>query len=174
LPSPHQLCDSDERTRLSVPRSRIGAPHFLRHWLAVAVLAVVGCSADGIHTPQKFFPGSTRTSWEECNKFGQIGNEVAICASTGLLPNSTSASYNIQFSIPSPAHIRIAVFDEHAALVKVLFDADEPATLQGSFRIPPISWDFKDASGQPVPAGDYRLYFQSGEFTSTSDVRIDE
>lgn len=138
------------------------------------MIALVGCSADAIDSPQKFFPGSVETNWDECSKFGQVGNEVAICASTGLLPGASSPSYNIQFSIPSPAHVRIAVFDEHAALVKVLFDADEPATLQGSFRVPPISWNFTDVSGRKAPAGDYRVYFRTGDFTSKSDVVVEE
>ena len=137
------------------------------------MVALAGCSADGIHSPQKFFPGSTLTSWDACNKFGQVGNEVAICASTGLLPNASAPSYNIQFAIPSPAHVLVAVFNDRAELLQVIFDADEPATLQGAFRIPPISWDFNDASGHRVPAGDYRLYFQTGQFTSTSDVAVE-
>jgi len=134
---------------------------------------LVGCSADGIHSPQTFFPGSQRTSWDECSKFGTTSNVVAICAQTGLLPNATAVSYNIDFFIPAPEHVRIAVFDEHAALVKILFDADEPATLPGTFRPGLISWDFTDASGTRVPAGTYRLYFQAGDFVSTSDLDVE-
>lgn len=139
----------------------------------MAAIALVGCSADGIHSTQKFFPGSRLTAWDECSKFGQTGNTVAICATRGLLPGATRPSYNISFFIPSPQHVRIAVFDEHATLVKVIFDADEPATLSGSFRIPPVPWDFTDAAGHPVPAGPYRLYFQAGDFLSTSDVTVE-
>ena len=176
MPSRSWLCDSVVSIptfEAAVPRSRIGASFSLRILLVLAVASLVGCSADGIHSPQKFFPGSRLTSWDACSKFGEVGNEVAICATTGLLPGATSASYNIQFALPAPAHVRIAVFDEHAALVRVLFDADEPATLQGSFRVPPISWDFTDAAGHRVPSGDYRLYFQTGDFTSTSDVTVE-
>jgi hypothetical protein len=141
--------------------------------LVLTLAALVGCSADDIHSPQKFFPGSRLTNWEACSKFGEVGNEVAICASTGLMPGASSPSYNIQFALPAPAHVRIAVFNEHAEPVRVIFDQDEPATLQGVFRLPPIIWDFTDESGRRVPAGDYRLYFQSGDFTSTSDVEVE-
>jgi len=137
------------------------------------LVALVGCTSEDIHAPQKFFPGSRLTNWDECSKFGQVGNEVAICASTGLMPGATAPSYNIQFAIPAPAHVRIAVFDEHAKLIKILLDQDEPATLQGAFRLPPVSWDFNDASGHRVPEGDYRIYFQTGDFTSTSDVAVE-
>ena len=98
---------------------------------------------------------------------------MTICASELTLPGATSPSYNINFAIPAPEHVRIAVFDEHASLVRVLFDADEPATLSGSFRMPPISWDFTDAAGRRVPEGSYRLYFQAGDYVSTSDVTVE-
>ena len=89
------------------------------------------------------------------------------------MPNASAPSYNIQFSIPSPAHVRIAAFDQNAALVRVVFDADEPATIGGAFRTPTLSWNFDDASGRRVAPGDYRLYFQSGDFVSTSDVVVE-
>lgn len=145
----------------------------LRQWLAVAAIALVGCSADGIHSPQKFFPGSTLTNWDECSKFGTTSNTIAICATSGTLPGRTTSSYNVDFFIPSPAHILIAVFDEHANRVKVVFDADEPATLSGTFRIPPVPWDYTDESGRRVPNGQYRMYFKAGDFISTSDVKVE-
>jgi hypothetical protein len=89
------------------------------------------------------------------------------------MPGATSPSYNIQFALPEPTHVQIAVFDEHAKRVRLLFDQDEPATLQGQFRQPPISWNFTDADGHPVPAGDYRIYFSAGDFTSTSDLVVE-
>jgi hypothetical protein len=170
LPREPLLCDSE----VPVPRSRIRSALQLRTQLAVValVLALAGCSSDGIHSPQKFFPGSERTAWNDCGKFTESGNSIAICANTAVLPGATSASYNIQFALPSAEHVRIAVFDENAALVKVLFDADEPPTFPGSFRVPPISWDYTDAHGVHVPPGDYRLYFQAGDFVSTSDLEV--
>lgn len=133
---------------------------------------MVGCSADGIYSPQKFFPGSPRTSWDSCDKFGVPGNELQICAATGILPGKTEASYNIQFSLPHEAHVRIAVFNSGAALIRILLDDEEPATLPGQFRTPPVSWDFTDKNGKRVGAGDYRLYFESEQFLSTSDVTV--
>ena len=133
---------------------------------------LVGCSSDGIHARQKFFPGSQLTSWSACEKFTGISDQVQICASKGLLPGATSTTYNISFSLPNDAHILIAVFDQHAALVKVVYDADEPATLPGFFRTPAIPWDFTDAEGHRVHDGDYRLYFKTGQFQSSSDVVV--
>jgi hypothetical protein len=139
----------------------------------MVMLAVAGCSADGIHAPQKFFPGSQANSWESCDKFGTAGDQIQICASTGLLPNQIQPSYNIRFSLPNAAHVLIAVFDTHAERVKILLDDDEPATLPGSFRNPPVAWDFTDAQGNRVPSGDYRVYFRSGDFLSSSDVAVE-
>jgi len=89
-----------------------------------------------------------------------------------VLPGQSAATYNIRFNIPNSDHIKIAVFDSHAALVKVIFDADEPATLPNEFRSPPIIWNFTDANGHRVPDGDYRLYFSATDFLSTSDVPV--
>ncbi|MEK7347674.1 MAG: hypothetical protein AABZ94_02260 [Candidatus Eisenbacteria bacterium] len=138
----------------------------------LACFALVGCNSDAIHGRQAFFPGSTLTSWTACEKFSGISDVIRICASAGLLPGATQQTYNISFSLPNDAHVLIAVFDNHAALVKGLFNADEPATLPGFFRQPPIAWDFTDAKGVRVPAGSYRLYFKSGSFQSTSDVEV--
>jgi hypothetical protein len=64
------------------------------------------------------------------------------------------------------------VFDSQAALVKTLLDSDEPATLVGQFRVPPVPWNFTNANGNRVGSGDYRVYFKAGDFTSTSDVQV--
>jgi hypothetical protein len=138
----------------------------------VACLALVGCSSDAIHGRQTFFPGSRLTSWSACDKFSGISDEVQICASIGLLPGATNSSYNISFSLPNDTHVLIAVFDAHANLVKVLHDEDEPATLPGFFRQPPIAWDFTNVEGERVPPGDYRFYFKSGTVQSTSDLEV--
>ncbi len=140
--------------------------------LLLACLALVGCSSDAIHGRQAFFPGSRLTSWAACDKFSGISDNIEICASTGLLPGASAQTYNISFSLPNDAHVRIAVFDSHAALVRLLFDDDEAATLPGFFRQPPIAWDFTDANGVRVSPGAYRLYFKSGSTQSTSDVEV--
>ena len=65
------------------------------------------------------------------------------------------------------------MYDAHGALVRILFNASEPATVGSGFRIPPIEWDLNDAHGAHVPAGDYRVYMRVGDvFLSSSDVAI--
>jgi hypothetical protein len=55
----------------------------------------------------------------------------------------------------------------------VLLDAEEPASLPGEFRSPPVIWNFTDESGARVPDGDYRVYFSATDFQSTSDVAVE-
>jgi len=65
------------------------------------------------------------------------------------------------------------VFDSGAALVKVLLDAEEPASLPGEFRSPPVIWNFTDESGARVPDGDYRIFFSATDFQSTGAVTVE-
>ena len=154
-------------------RRRNRSTLILRLLLVLGCLLVAGCDSDSIHSAQTFFPGSERTAWDSCDKFNSATDEITICASTAILAGHTQPSYNIRFNIPNSDHVKIAVFDSHAALVKVLFDADEPATLPNEFRSPPIVWDFTDAHGTRVPDGDYRLYFSATDYQSTSDVTVE-
>lgn len=101
------------------------------------------------------------------------GNEVVVCASTSILPGATQTTYNIEFALPHDAHVRIAVFNSRAARIKVLLDSDETATLPGFFRQPPVPWDYTDENGQRVPGGDYRVFFETEDFSSTSDLEVE-
>ncbi len=140
--------------------------------LCLAAL-VVGCSADNVDSPLEFFPGSQRTTWEDCGKFGGGGNDIQVCAAMFNQYGTTTPSfYSISFFLPTPSDVFIAVFDAHGALVKVLLNDPEPATI-GPFRQPPVEWDLTDAQGHRVPGGDYRIYMRVGEtFLSSSDVEL--
>jgi hypothetical protein len=144
----------------------------LRVLALLCVAVIVGCSADNVDSPLKFFPGSERTSWDDCGKFGGGGNLVQVCAALVNAPGTnTPVSYSISFFLPSPADVRIAVFDAHGALVKVLLDDSEPATV-GPFRTPPVDWDLTNQEGLPVAHGDYRVYLRAGQFLSSSDLAL--
>jgi len=134
---------------------------------------LLGCSANEVNSPLEFFPGSQATSWAICDKFGAAGDHVQVCASLVNAPGTTTAvSYSISFYLPRNLHVRLAAFDAHGALVKVLLDDDEAATI-GQYRTPPIIWDFTDARGVQVPRGNYRCYIAAGpDFISSSDVAV--
>lgn len=101
------------------------------------------------------------------------GSEIVVCATTAILPGGTQPTYNIEFSLPHEAHVQIAVFSAQAARVKMLLNSTEPATLPGFFRQPPVPWDYTDESGHRVPAGNYRVYFESETFVSTADLVVE-
>lgn len=140
---------------------------------AVALFVLAGCSSDDLNSALAFFPGAERNSWSACDKFGSTGGEVQICATFVVDPNTNRAtSYSISFYVPRTLHVRIAAFDSHGALMKVLLDGEEMATI-GQYRTPPVAWDFTDSHGARVPPGDYRCYFSAGEdFISFSDVEV--
>ena len=142
--------------------------------LAPLLLAtVLGCSAQEVNSPLDFFPGSQPTSWAVCDKFGAAGDHVQVCASLVNAPGTqTAISYSISFFLPRTLHVRLAAFDAHGALVKVLLDGEESATI-GQYRTPPIIWDFTDSRGARVPRGNYRCYIAAGpDFVSSSDVAV--
>jgi len=144
----------------------------VRLLILLAVAALAGCSSDEVHSPLDFFPSGERASWSDCQKFGLSGSGIGVCAAFVTPPSSTvPTAYSISFYLPSAGHVRIAVFDSHAALVKVLLDRDEPGTI-GPYRVPPIVWNFTDSQGQRVAAGAYRCYFASGDFVSFSDLEV--
>ncbi len=135
--------------------------------------AFIGCSADNVNSPLEFFPGSQPTSWADCGKFGSGGNTVQVCAGiVNQAGTTTPSSYSISFYLPSPMDVRIAAYDAHGALMKVLLVSSEPATI-GGYRQPPVDWDLTDSQGNRVPAGNYRVYMRAGDqFFSSSDVAI--
>ena len=145
----------------------------LRVLTFLCLAALAGCSADNVNSPLEFFPGSQATSWADCGKFGNGGNVVQVCAALVNQPGTmTPASYSISFYLPSPMEVRIAVYDAHGAMMKVLLASNEPATI-GQFRQPPIEWDLTGPQGQRVPSGNYRVYMRAGDaYLSSSDVAI--
>ena len=145
----------------------------LRVLACLCVAAALGCSADNVDSPLVFFPGSQRTSWDDCTKFGGGGNEIQVCAGFVSQPGTgIPVSYSISFYLPRTLDVRIAVYDSHGALVRLLLNDQEPATI-GQFRTPPVDWDFKNAAGERVPPGDYRVYMTAGDsFLSSSDLAI--
>ncbi|HMI30591.1 MAG TPA: hypothetical protein VK527_02550 [Candidatus Limnocylindrales bacterium] len=144
----------------------------LRVLACLCVAAALGCSADNVYSPLAFFPGSERTSWADCNKFITPGNEVLVCAGLTNQLGTGIPVYSISFYLPRTLDVYIAVYDSHGAMVRLLLNAEEAATI-GQFRTPPIEWDLKDSSGNRVPGGDYRVYMKAGDqFLSSSDLAL--
>jgi hypothetical protein len=152
---------------------RTGSRLLKRVSISIALALLAGCSADDLNSRLTFFPGAERASWSACDKFGPVGNDVQLCATFVVDPNTNrSTAYSISFYVPRTLHVRLAVFDAHGALVKVLLDGEESATI-GQYRTPPVVWDFTDSNGARVSSGNYRCYFSAGpDYLSFSDVVV--
>jgi hypothetical protein len=138
------------------------------------LLSLVGCSSDAVYGPQTFFPGSSRTSWDNCQKFNTPSPVPQVCAGFTLPQGGldlTPIDYTISFFLPEPAYVRISVFNAKGALVKLLLEGSEPA-VDPQANWPTVVWNFTDAAGQRVATGDYRIYFRAGDFVTSSDVAV--
>jgi hypothetical protein len=138
------------------------------------LLSLVGCSSDAVYGPQTFFPGSTRTSWDNCQKFTNPSPVPQVCAGFTLPGGGldlTPINYAISYYLPEPAYVRISVFNAKGALVTLLLQGSEPAgDLQQNW--PTVIWDFTDAAGVRVATGEYRIYFRADNYVTSSDVAV--
>jgi hypothetical protein len=80
----------------------------------------------------------------------------------GARPNPFAASTEIPYTLPSPSHVSVRVYDVTGRLVRTLLDATRPA---GAGR---VTWDGRDASGRSAPTGVYfvKLTTPAGERTA--------
>jgi hypothetical protein len=141
--------------------------------LALSIL-LAGCSSDAVYGPQKYFPGNNRHSWNDCQKFLDVGPDVQVCAAFTYLQGGldlTPQSYVISYFVARDEYVRLSVFDGRGALVKKLVDGPVAAVIPGQ-NWPTVTWDFTDESGMRVASGDYRAYFRAGDYISSSDVEV--
>jgi Peptidase family M23 len=72
-------------------------------------------------------------------------------------PEPFSASTWIRWSAPRPGPVRLEVFDALGRRVRRLVDRDHEPALTGG-----VTWDGRDASGHPAPAGIYLCRLAAG------------
>jgi hypothetical protein len=148
---------------------------FRARLVALALLILlVGCSSDAIYGPQKYFPGSNRHSWDDCQKFIGAGPDVQVCAGYTYLQGGldlTPQSYVVSYYVARDEYVRISVFDERGALVRKLLDQPVSAVVPGQ-NWPTVTWDFTDAAGIRLASGDYRVYLRAGDYVTSSDVEV--
>jgi hypothetical protein len=73
------------------------------------------------------------------------------------VPNPFNPSTRLDFDLPSPASVRLAVYDLRGARVRVLEDGSLPA---GRYS---RSWDGRDDAGAPAASGVYFFQLEAGE-----------
>ena len=67
----------------------------------------------------------------------------------------------LRFSLGTPAHVRLSLYDVGGRLVRVLMDRERPA---GSYDAP---WNGLDASGHAAPGGIYFAKLEAGDLLAT-------
>lgn len=73
-------------------------------------------------------------------------------------PNPVSSNTTIRFDLPSPALIRLEIFDAQGRLVRTLANARFPAGFQS------VEWDRRSGDGRSLGAGVYLYRIQAGTF----------
>jgi hypothetical protein len=93
----------------------------------------------------------------------EAAGPIAFRASA-LAPNPFRATASLGYSLPSPASVRIDVYDVRGRRVRILFEGTAGA---GSHR---AEWDGTADSGARVAAGLYLLRLQAGDRAVTRKV----
>ena len=76
-------------------------------------------------------------------------------------PNPFNPQTTLRFSIPHPAHVRLAIYDLRGKLIRTLADDLQPA---GLYTVP---WDGRDRRGAAVASGVYFARLESEEGVQT-------
>ena len=76
-------------------------------------------------------------------------------------PNPFQAATRVAFDVPEPGRVTLKVYDLTGRVVAVLANGSYPT---GNHE---VSWNARDAAGEPVAGGIYFLNMQSGSFTDT-------
>jgi hypothetical protein len=81
-------------------------------------------------------------------------------------PNPAGARSRIVYSLPEPAPVRVAVFDVAGREVTVLSQGRVEAGERN------LTWDGRDASGRPVPAGTYFVRVDAAGTSASSKLVV--
>jgi hypothetical protein len=83
-------------------------------------------------------------------------------------PNPFSASTRLQFSLPERVSVTLSIFDAGGRRVRTVDLGERPAGVHS------VTWNGRNQSGQPVPAGVYFVSLRAGGAHATSRlIRVD-
>lgn len=107
-----------------------------------------------------FLDGSLRGSDESDQTF-----TVTTTDATGTIyPNPFSGTTSIAYSLSAPRKVKIAIYDIHGALVKVLVDRRRDT---GDYT---AEWDGNGAGGEPASSGVYFCLIETGSSSETRKI----
>lgn len=81
-------------------------------------------------------------------------------------PNPFNASTVIRYDLPSPAFVRVEIYNALGQKIKTLVNANASA---GEHR---MQWDATNDAGQPAPSGVYLIQLQAGKETRAHKVAV--
>jgi serine protease AprX len=81
-------------------------------------------------------------------------------------PNPSPREARIEYEVPSPSRVRLAVYDVTGRLVRTLFDGPRDA---GTFM---VTWDDEDSSGRLVSNGVYFVRITAGQSISVAKAVV--
>jgi hypothetical protein len=84
-------------------------------------------------------------------------------------PNPFNPATSIQFALPQPEKVHLAIYDLRGRLVRTLVDHELHS--QGWYT---LSWDGRDNVGQKAASGIYFTKFQAGKFAATKKMTLVE
>jgi hypothetical protein len=93
-----------------------------------------------------------------------VGDTPAFTKLHGNFPNPFNPKTTIQFSLSSPAHVNLAVYDISGRLVKQL--ANERLAAQDYA----IEWNGRNEAGHQVASGVYFYKLQAGDYSATEKM----
>ena len=108
---------------------------------------------------------STMFSFRNPTGVGEVGSRP-LGLVVAALPNPSSGSTQIRYSLGRSGPVRIAVFDQTGRLV-VRLPGPQPDR-----RAIHRNWNRRDAAGARVPAGSYLVRVESGESAGTARITL--
>ena len=93
-----------------------------------------------------------------------IGDPPSAPSLSQNYPNPFNPTTTIAFSIAARGHVELNVYDVGGRLVRTLANEVRPA---GAHR---VTWDGRDANGEPVASGVYFCRLNAGVFSQTKKM----
>lgn len=128
-------------------------------WLQVQVQTAGWCCVV-VFRPDYWAPNAPSYQLSMYPGASPVPETPAVPVATCLVdasPNPFNPQVTIAFDLAAPARARLAVFDLHGALVRVLVDADLAVGRQS------VRWDGRDDAGRALPSGAYFARFEAGD-----------
>jgi hypothetical protein len=79
-------------------------------------------------------------------------------------PNPFNPETNIEYDLPRPGWVKVAIYNSTGQLVRTLFRSHQTA---GRFK---LGWNGKDDFGRQVASGVYIYRLKAGEFSATKKM----